>query len=45
MTAELGQVFLIGALMVSVLLGTLPLAGAHTGNDRLMRIALPASLV
>jgi cytochrome c-type biogenesis protein CcmF len=44
MTPELGQVFLIGALLVSFMLGSLPLIGAQTGNQRLMDSARSASL-
>ena len=39
MIPELGQVFLIGGLLVSVLLGILPMIGASTGNQRLMKSA------
>jgi len=45
MTAEFGQVLLICGLFVSLLLGSLPLIGAHNGNARLMRIGLHASLM
>jgi cytochrome c-type biogenesis protein CcmF len=45
MTAEFGQVLLICGLFVSLLLGLLPLIGAHNGNARLMRIGLHASLM
>jgi cytochrome c-type biogenesis protein CcmF len=44
MIPELGQVFLIGALLVSVLLGVLPMIGASNGNQRLMKSAFTASL-
>ncbi len=44
MIPELGQVFLIGGLLVSILLGTLPLVGASNGNQRLMKTAFTASL-
>ncbi|MEJ8568534.1 heme lyase CcmF/NrfE family subunit [Elongatibacter sediminis] len=45
MTGELGQVLLLGALLVALLMGTLPLLGAHTANSRLMRIGSQAALV
>ena len=38
MTAELGQVLLLGALLVSVVMGIFPLIGASTGDTRLMKI-------
>ncbi|MBT8056275.1 MAG: cytochrome c biogenesis protein CcsA, partial [Gammaproteobacteria bacterium] len=44
MIPELGQVFLIGALLISVLLGTLPLWGALKGDERLMKSANTAAL-
>ena len=43
MIPELGQVFLIGALLISFLLGSLPLWGAFTGNERLMNSARSAA--
>jgi cytochrome c-type biogenesis protein CcmF len=43
MIAELGQVTLLGALLISVALGILPLIGASTGNQRLMRVGTTAS--
>ena len=39
MTAELGQILLLGALVVSLLLGILPMWGAYRGNETLMRVA------
>ncbi|MDX1379601.1 MAG: heme lyase CcmF/NrfE family subunit [Xanthomonadales bacterium] len=39
MIGELGQIALIGALFASLLLGTLPLIGAHRGQAALMAIA------
>jgi cytochrome c-type biogenesis protein CcmF len=45
MTGELGQVLLLGALLVSVLLCVLPMIGSHTGNARLMDVGPRASLV
>ena len=44
MIPELGQVFLIGALLVAFLLGSLPLWGAYKGNERLMKMANSAAL-
>jgi len=38
MIPELGQVTLMGALLVAFAMGILPLIGASTGNQRLMRI-------
>jgi cytochrome c-type biogenesis protein CcmF len=38
MIPEIGQVTLMGALLVSVLMGILPLIGASNGNQRLMKI-------
>jgi cytochrome c-type biogenesis protein CcmF len=44
MIAELGQVTLLGALLISVALGILPLIGASTGNRKLMGVAINASI-
>jgi len=44
MIAELGQVTLMGALLVTVALGTLPLIGASTGNRPLMKVATTAAI-
>ena len=38
MLPELGQITLIGALLVALTMGILPMIGASTGNQRLMRI-------
>ncbi|MDH3926099.1 MAG: cytochrome c biogenesis protein CcsA, partial [Xanthomonadales bacterium] len=38
MIPELGQVALIGALLISLTMGTLPLIGASNGNQKLMRV-------
>jgi cytochrome c-type biogenesis protein CcmF len=38
MIPELGQVALIGALLIALTMGTLPLIGASSGNQRLMKI-------
>jgi len=38
MIPEIGQVTLMGALLVALVMGILPLIGASTGNQRLMRI-------
>ncbi len=45
MIAEIGQILLLGALLVALLLGILPLLGAHTGNPRLMQVGGRAALV
>ena len=45
MIGELGQTLLLAALLVSVLLGTLPLFGAQFGNQRLMNVGSRAALV
>ena len=45
MIPELGQVVLIGALMVTIVLGTLPLIGASNGNRQLMQVSTTASLM
>jgi len=45
MTGELGQVLLLTALLVSILLGVLPLIGAQKDNPRLMRVGTHAALV
>ena len=45
MTAELGQVALLSALLTAVCLGLFPMIGAHTGNRRLMSIAPSAALI
>ena len=39
MIPELGQIFLIGGLLISIVLGILPLIGASNGNQRLMSSA------
>jgi len=44
MIAELGQVTLLGALLISLALGILPLIGASTGNHRLMNVATNAAI-
>ena len=44
MIPEIGQVLLIAGLLVSILLGTLPLIGAANGNQRLMKSAFTAAL-
>ncbi len=45
MTGELGQVLLLAALLVALLLGSMPLIGAHYGNQRLMSVGSRAALV
>jgi cytochrome c-type biogenesis protein CcmF len=44
MIPEIGQVLLIGGLIVSVVLGVFPLIGAANGNQQLMRVAGNAAL-
>jgi cytochrome c-type biogenesis protein CcmF len=43
MIAELGQIALLGALLISVVMGTLPLIGAAKGNQQLMRVGSTAA--
>ena len=38
MIPEIGQVTLVGALLIAFVMGTLPMIGASTGNQRLMKI-------
>ena len=38
MIPEIGQVTLMGALLVAIVMGILPMIGASTGNQRLMKI-------
>jgi cytochrome c-type biogenesis protein CcmF len=45
MTAELGQVLLLGALLTSIVMGTIPMIGAHTGKQPLMAVGVRAALV
>ena len=45
MIVELGQITLIGALMVSLALGILPMIGAFNGNQQLMRVATTGATV
>ena len=45
MTPELGQFALILALFVSLVLGTLPIAGAHYGRREWILLARPAAQV
>jgi len=45
MIPELGQVFLFGALLASLLLGILPMIGATKENQRLMRTGFSISMV
>ena len=42
MIPELGQFALIVALVISIVLGTLPIIGAQRGNAILMSVARPA---
>jgi cytochrome c-type biogenesis protein CcmF len=43
MIPELGQVFLIGGLLVAIVLGVFPLIGASSGNAALMRVGRNAA--
>ena len=43
MVAELGQVTLVGALLVALALGIFPMIGAYTGNQQLMRVSSTAA--
>ncbi len=45
MTAELGQIALLAALLTALSLGLFPMIGSYTGNQRLMSIAGSASLL
>ena len=38
MIPEIGQVTLMGALLIAIVMGILPMIGASTGNQRLMKI-------
>ncbi len=43
MVVELGQITLVGALLVALALGILPMIGAATGNQQLMRVSTTAA--
>lgn len=45
MTAELGQISLLAALITAFILGILPMVGSYTGNRRLMAVSTHAALV
>jgi cytochrome c-type biogenesis protein CcmF len=45
MTAELGQITLLAALLSALCMGIFPLSGARSGNSRLMQIAPRAAIV
>ena len=45
MTAELGQIALLAALLTSFALGLLPMIGSYTGNHRWMSVGTSAALV
>ncbi len=45
MTAELGQIALLAALLTSFSLGLLPMIGSYTGNRRLMSVGPSAALI
>ena len=38
MIPEIGQTTLLGALLIAIVMGTLPLIGASTGNQKLMKV-------
>jgi cytochrome c-type biogenesis protein CcmF len=42
---ELGQALLLAALLTSLVMGTVPMIGAHTGNDRMMSVGMRAAMV
>jgi len=44
MIAELGQIALLGALLISLALGILPMIGASRGNRQLMNVSTTASI-
>ncbi|MBT8065371.1 MAG: c-type cytochrome biogenesis protein CcmF, partial [Xanthomonadales bacterium] len=44
MIPEIGQVTLLGALLVTLALGILPMIGAYTDNERLMRVGVTAAI-
>jgi cytochrome c-type biogenesis protein CcmF len=44
MTAELGQILLLGALLVSLTMGVFPLLGAHWQDQRMMRVGQTAAM-
>jgi len=39
MIVELGQITLVGSLLVALSLGIFPMIGAYTGNQQLMRVS------
>ena len=45
MIPEIGQITLIGALIIALVMGTLPLIGASTGNQRLMKVGQTGAMV
>jgi cytochrome c-type biogenesis protein CcmF len=45
MTAELGQIMLLGALLSALTMGIFPMVGARSGNTRLMQIAPRAAVI
>jgi len=44
MTAELGQILLLAALLVSLIMAVFPLLGAHWQDQRLMRVGQTAAM-
>jgi cytochrome c-type biogenesis protein CcmF len=45
LTVEIGQFLLLGALLVSLIMGSLPFIGAQTGNSQLMKVGSHAAYV
>jgi cytochrome c-type biogenesis protein CcmF len=45
MIVELGQITLVGSLLVALSLGIFPMIGAYTGNQQLMRVSTTAATV
>jgi len=45
MTAELGQIALLAALLTALILGLVPMIGTYTGNRRFMAVSTGASLI
>jgi len=45
MTAELGQIALLAALLTALILGLVPMVGTYTGNRRYMAVSTSASLI
>jgi cytochrome c-type biogenesis protein CcmF len=43
MIPEIGQATLIGALLIAIVMGTLPMIGSYTGNQQLMKVGQTAA--